>query len=50
MSACHIITFVQSDADYWVWGVNQRFFILQVRIYKFFFLQGWTKSAPNGRG
>jgi len=37
MSACHIISFVQSDADYWPWGVNQGIFILQVGIYKFYF-------------
>jgi len=50
MSACHVITYVQSDADYWVWGVNQRIFILQGRISKFFFHRGWTKKPPNGRG
>jgi len=33
MSACHVIRFVQSDADYWPWGDNQRIFILQVGIY-----------------
>jgi len=25
MPACNVITYVQSDADYWVWVVNQRY-------------------------
>jgi len=50
MSACHVITYVQSDADYWVGGVNQRIFILQGGIYKFFFTGGEPKVHQMAGG
>jgi len=41
------MSFIQSHG---LRRVNQRIFILQGGISKFFFHRGWTKRPPNGRG
>ena len=49
MSARHVIKFIQSDADCWLCGVNQRIFILQVESPSFFLIRV-NQKTPKRQG
>jgi len=50
MSACHTIKFIQLDADCWLWGVNQRIFILKGESPSFIFPIGGIQKKNRMTG
>jgi len=50
MSACHVITFVQLDVDYWVWGGKPRNLYITSGNLQGFFLQGVNQKCTKWQG
>ena len=50
MSACHVITYVQSDADYWVWGGKPKNLYFTGGNLQVFFNRGVNQKTPKWQG